>query len=356
MDTLTHALSAMLVARASRPATLRQGQLSLPARSWAGFFAGAFPDSDFIAMLFGTTTYLHYHRGITHSLILMPLWAGLLAWLFSLLSRRRYSWRAFYEVCLLGILVHIFGDVITNYGTMVFAPFSRYKLALSTTFIIDWYFSGIIVLGLLFSYTSKHYKKQFALAGFCLLLGYVLAQSWWRHMAKQEVARGMPRAILQHATAHILPQPVSPFNWKLVLALPDRYYVRYINLFRDKPAKVSADANFLARIDALYLPRRDDNWQRISRYGPAATQNLAQRIWAAPAMAELREFMQLPAVQQVQTSAQATCVWFADQRFVLRGLRAPFMFGGCKDKANGKITIMHMADDKPQALNASPFR
>ena len=32
--------------------------------------------------------------------------------------------------------MHIFSDVITSYGTIVLAPCSDYKLALSTTFII----------------------------------------------------------------------------------------------------------------------------------------------------------------------------------------------------------------------------
>lgn len=350
MDTLTHALSAMLAARASQSAVTKPGQLSLTARSWAGFFAGAFPDSDFIVMLFGTSTYLNYHRGVTHSLILMPLWAGLLAWLFSLFSRGRYTWRAFYGVCLLSLGVHIFGDVITNYGTMVFAPFSDYKLSFSTTFIIDWYFTGIIVLGLIASFISKQYKRHFALAGFSLLMCYVLAQAGWQRMAREAAYASIPHKILDQATLAVLPQPVSPFNWKIVVATPDRYFVRYLNLYRHTAKTSRATDNIFQRADALYLPRDEINWEMIPRFGIGPVQAMARRIWQEPAMADIRHFMQLPAVQRVDYLPEYNCVWFADQRFVLRNLRSPFMFGGCETKDGKQRKILRLVDDKPEPL------
>lgn len=351
MDTLTHALSAMLVARASQPKVTKPGQLSLSTRSWTGFFAGAFPDSDFILMLFGTDSYLKYHRGITHSILMMPLWALLLAWLFSILSRGRYSWRAFYVTCLLSVFIHIFGDVITNYGTMVFAPFSDYKLSFSTTFIIDWYFSGIIVLGLISSFISRQYKRHYALAGFSLLMCYVLAQAWWQRMAREEAYATLPGQILKTGKVHVLPQPVSPFNWKIIAATPDRYYVRYLNLFRRTAKTSRATDNIFQRADTLYLPRNEVHWEVIPRYGIGPVQVIAQRIWQEPAMRDIRHFMLFPAVQRTDYLPEYTCVWFADQRFVLRNLRSPFMFGGCESKDGKQRKIMHLVDDKPEPLN-----
>jgi len=47
----------------------------------------------------------------------------------------------------LSIGAHIAGDVITSYGTMLLAPLSDWRAAIGTTFIIDLWFSGIIVAG-----------------------------------------------------------------------------------------------------------------------------------------------------------------------------------------------------------------
>ncbi|MBI1424565.1 MAG: metal-dependent hydrolase [Gammaproteobacteria bacterium] len=351
MDTLTHALSAALAARATQASTTKPGQPSPTAHAWAGFLAGAFPDSDIIMLLFGHTAYLNHHRGITHSLVMAPLWAVLLAGIFSLLFRRRYSWRAFYEVSLLAILVHIFGDVITNYGTMIFAPFSDYKLALSTTFIIDPYFTGIIVLALLMGFFSKRHKRAIAQAGFGVLLCYVLAQGWWLRMARESVYASIPEQILRQAKVYVLAQPLSPFNWKAVVALPDRYLVKYINLFRHTEKTSRQTDNIFTHADALYLPVNDKRWEVIPRYGGGIVRPFAYRVWQAPAMADIRRFMLLPAVQNVQNPPGQNCVWFSDQRFVLRGIRAPFIYGGCAGTDGKKITIMRFADGKPVPLD-----
>ena len=233
---------------------------------------------------------------------------------------------------------------------MVFAPFSDYRLAFPTTFIIDWYFSGIIVLGLIASYSSKQHKRQFALAGFGMLLCYILAQAWWQRMARQEVYASIPHKILQEARIHVLPQPVSPFNWKLVVATPDRYYVRYLNLYRKSAIQAQATDSFIRRVDALYLPITDINWEVIPRFGIGPGQAMAHRIWQEPAMADIRHFMELPAVQRVDYLPEYNCVWFSDQRFVLRGLRAPFIFGGCESKDGKHRKILRLVDDKPAPL------
>jgi len=351
MDTLTHALSTMLAARASHPLPPKPGQMSLAARSWAGFFAGAFPDIDFIAGFAGITAYLNYHRGITHSLLMIPLWALLLASLFSLLSRGRYEWRAFYGVCVLSLFVHIFGDIITAYGTMVFAPFSDYKLSFPTTFIIDPYFTGIILLGLILSFTLKRQAQKFALYGFAVLLVYVLAQSWWQNMAIKEAYTSIPVTKLDNAKVHALPQPVSPFNWKIIIATPEHYYVRYINLFRSEELHNSPQANIFSRANALYLPLQEIEWEVIPKFGVGPTQEIAQRIWQDDALADVRRFMLFPAVFRFEQAADYTCVWFADQRFVLGKIRTPFIFGGCEQHGTQKRRFFRWQDEHPVPLS-----
>ncbi|MDW8468106.1 MAG: metal-dependent hydrolase [Burkholderiales bacterium] len=69
----------------------------------AGFLACAFPDLDFVAGFLGPVEYLRYHRGVTHSLVLLPLWALALAWLLAKLLREPGGWRALYGVCALAI-------------------------------------------------------------------------------------------------------------------------------------------------------------------------------------------------------------------------------------------------------------
>ena len=56
MDTLTHALSGALLARATTPSALPSR--AIPRRVAAGFFACAAPDLDFVIGFFGPVEYL----------------------------------------------------------------------------------------------------------------------------------------------------------------------------------------------------------------------------------------------------------------------------------------------------------
>ena len=58
------------------------------------------------------------------------------------------AFRAYLVIAALGVGMHILGDLITSFGTMIYAPLSDARPALSATFIIDLWFTGIILAGL----------------------------------------------------------------------------------------------------------------------------------------------------------------------------------------------------------------
>src|SRR5687768_7449329 len=103
MDTLTHALSGALIARATAPRSPTISTLPVGRRMWVGAAAAAFPDLDFITGYLTPLAYLHHHRGITHSLILLPLWAALVALIFAAVWRFRLPWRAYLGIAAIGI-------------------------------------------------------------------------------------------------------------------------------------------------------------------------------------------------------------------------------------------------------------
>src|SRR5512134_793452 len=96
LDTLTHALSGALLARATAPADAPPR--SIPRRVAAGFFACAAPDLDFVLGFVSPLVYLEQHRGPTHSLLLLPFWALLLSWALAKILREQRGWRALYGV------------------------------------------------------------------------------------------------------------------------------------------------------------------------------------------------------------------------------------------------------------------
>jgi len=348
MDTLTHAISGMLVARASHR---EQDTISLTLRSWVGFLVGAFPDIDFMAGYFGISAFLEYHRGITHSVLMMPIWALVLAWVMSQLTRlttkQDHHWKNFYVLCLLALGIHIFGDVITAYGTEVFSPISNYRLSFPSTFIIDLYFSGIILVAILLSVFIKRHAKNISLAGLGVLLGYILLQNYWMHQALEDTYAHVPVKHLKVKKINAIPQPLSPFNWKIIVETEDKYYLRYVNIHRDKVKQAEKQDGMLKRVDALYTQKNFYNWTVVNKFGVGPIQELAKEIWQHDRMNTVRRFMEYPAVQRLEQWEEATCVFFSDQRFVLGDIRAPFIFGACQHNETKEMKFLRWKDGGP---------
>ena len=346
MDTLTHALSGALLARATEPKAPRTDQLPRRLRMWIGFWAAAFPDSDFIMSFVNPLTYLALHRGITHSVILLPIWALGLAFLFMVIVRRRYSVTAFVGVCALGIGIHIAGDVINAFGTMIFAPFSMWRAQIATTFIIDPFFTAIIVAGLIASMRWKVTRAP-AVIGLAVLTAYVGFQAILHRRAVAVGNAYIAAHRLESAQAHAIPQPLSPFNWMVVLEQPHGYHLAYVSLLRKETTPQSpADASWFRSLSASYLPVKDAQWQPVLRYGAVdADRDLAEAAWNSDVLAPYRHFALFPALYRMDHVPGRTCVWFNDLRFAVVGRTMPFRYGSCRDGVNGPWKVHRLTSD-----------
>jgi inner membrane protein len=330
MDPLTHALSGALVARATARRLPHANDLSMPRRIVAGFVAAVAPDIDFLFGYVSPTFYLVTHRGITHSVLLLPLWALALAWLMSRIARDRRGFAPWVGICALGIGVHILGDLITSFGTMIFAPLSSARFALGTTFIIDLWLTGIIVAGLVASWLWRRSRLPASVA-LAVLCGYVVLQGLAKHEAEQFGERYARERQLRDARVAVHPRPVSPFNWTVFVTAGDGIALSHVNVARaEVKAATTADSGFIARLDAAYRPLGDARWEQRTRFGMTPEeQALARSAWGSDALTVFRWFADVPSFDGV--TAGSTCVWFRDLRFETPGRDAiPFQFGACR--------------------------
>ena len=272
--------------------------------------------------------YLLTHRGMTHSLVLLPLWAFVLAWVLAKILREQGGWRALYGVCALALAAHIAGDLITSFGTMVLAPLSDWRAAIGTTFIIDLWFSGIIVAGLVFS--AVFYRSRIpAAAASVALAGYVGFQFIQKENALDFGAQYAAAMGLKDARITVHPRPVSPFNWTVFVSDEEAHRFSHINLVRTEPRRYVPGDGFVARIDAPYLPVEQAIWVTRPRYGQTDTA-LIRQAWNSGDLAFFRWFAALPAFDGL--SEGSTCVWFTDLRFLTPGRESmPFRYRVCRE-------------------------
>src|SRR5215470_11054502 len=182
MDTITHGIAGALIGKAifggedlfgpsTRVLTLQDKNGSedpSPHKvnrsridTWALMLGAIFPDSDVLRDILSHDRLLvvTWHRSITHSLLMLPLWALLLAGI----TRAFTSWRkweapsfallsAIYAV---GILSHILLDLVTTFGTMIWSPLRWSRPAWDLIFIVDFTFTGILLIPQLLAWVHR---------------------------------------------------------------------------------------------------------------------------------------------------------------------------------------------------------
>lgn len=273
--------------------------------------------------------YLLTHRGVTHSLILLPAWALLYSWILSKLLREPGGWRALYGVTTLALGAHIAGDLITSFGTIVFAPLSDWRAAIGTTFIIDLWFSGIILAGLVFSAIFRRSRVP-AVAASIVLCGYVGFQYVQKERALEFGAEYAKSMALRDARVTVQPRPVSPFNWTVFVSDDEAHRFAHVNLLRKEARRYQPGDGFIARIDTPYLPLEQAVWVTRRRYGETE-RDMIRDAWNAESLAFFRWFAALPAFDGM--SEGSTCVWFTDLRFLTPGREGmPFRYRVCRDR------------------------
>ena len=133
--------------------------------TWSLMLGAIFPDSDVLRDLFSHDRLLvvTWHRSITHSLVLLPLWAMLLAGLTrALTSWRKWeapSFAASSGIYAVGILSHILLDLVTSFGTMIWSPLKWSRPAWDLLFIVDFTFTGILLVPQLLAWVYSHPGK-----------------------------------------------------------------------------------------------------------------------------------------------------------------------------------------------------
>ncbi len=327
MDTLTHTIVGAAVARATAAKTEREERLPVRIRVLVGGLAAAFPDIDFFTRWIDPLSFISdWHRAETHSFVMLPVWAAMLGLVCAWITGRRHHWREFTFICGLSIFSHILTDLITSWGTQIFAPLSEFRASWGVTFIIDPYFTLIVLVGLIAALLRG--SRVPAQAGLAVLVGYIglqAAMKWQAHSIGEQYrdANGWPQA-----SVYTMPQPFSPFHWKIIISEGERYHMTYLDLAADvrKPAPDTNNASLLHAI-YYYRPKEQLIWSKYSRYG---NDTAVKAVWNDSALEPYRRFASHPALYRIDNTGTNNCVWFMDLRFTIPQLIPPFRYGMCK--------------------------
>ena len=168
MDTITHGIAGALIGKAvfrgedmfaSHP--MNRGRVI----TWSLMLGAIFPDSDVVRDFFSSDKLLMitWHRSITHSLLMFPVWTLLLAGITRAFAKWRKweapSFASLIAIYAVGILSHILLDLVTSFGTMIWSPLEWSRPAWDLIFIVDFTLTAILLVPQLLAWVYANPEK-----------------------------------------------------------------------------------------------------------------------------------------------------------------------------------------------------
>jgi len=233
VDNLTHSLTGALAAKVIETTFPELAEESRK-KFWLLVGSANIPDIDVVLGLLGDPIFAsQHHRGLTHSLLFAPILALLPAMIFFKLGKLK-NFGTLWVCGLIGILLHIFFDLITPFGTQLFAPFSTARFSLDMMFIIDPFFTGVLGLTLLFGKIFKPRRRPFLFGGIFFVALYLLIEVINHHRAYQRIEAALQRDNIAATKISAFPQPLSIFRWMGLAQTPDGVAQTFFLLFDDE--------------------------------------------------------------------------------------------------------------------------
>jgi inner membrane protein len=249
--------------------------------------ASNLPDIDIITMFSGTAAYIDLHRGITHTLMGVPVLALLLAAAMSLFTGK--FWRT-YAVALIAMATHPLLDYANTYGLRPFLPFDGTWYYGDVLFIIDPYIDLVLLLGIVVGQRKPNARRMTAWLSIAIVVAYIGMRTELHAMAASKLAATAAR-IPGVVKSAVFPTIFDPLRWEGIIETKTSVSKIHVHALRGP-----ADADELVSMDL----------------GPPS--EIVTRASTARSAATLLRFARFP-VTRVERLPPGYRVTFLDFRF-----------------------------------------
>ena len=198
-----------------------------------GFLLGILPDFDVVSILFGDWASLKYHRGPSHSLIVLFLLTFPVAKFFTWLSKEPSSYNNWLKISFWALMTHPLLDWCTTYGTPLFWPLSNARFANDAISIIDPIYSLPLLLATFSYYFIKKFstRKNFALIAIFLSTLYLVWGYGNSVVAINKAKQNLSRQGIIPIEVRATPTFLNTLVWRVIAKLSsDDFMITYLSI------------------------------------------------------------------------------------------------------------------------------
>ncbi|MGC8793504.1 MAG: metal-dependent hydrolase [Bryobacteraceae bacterium] len=235
MDPLTHFLTGIVLSRAGLNRVSPQARWVVPLAAMA-------PDVDVVASIWGSETYLAWHRQWTHSLAALPLVAALPVALAAAVCRRRALWWRTWLAALPAVALHDGLDLFNSYGVRLFLPFSKAWISWDLFAIVDLWLWSVLLLAVLGPMLGSLVSREIGARGGAgrsaafLALAFLIAWGGLRWLLHARAMEMLESRIYQGEVARriaALPSAANPLLWRGIVETSAFYAIAEVNLLEE---------------------------------------------------------------------------------------------------------------------------
>ncbi len=212
-------------------------------QSFFTFFFGLLYSLFFAGLLVGT----YYSQSIVMAIMTLGMGLGFISLYKSLRStivdreKKNYevSMKAFTLMYFLAFLTHWLIDACTAYGTQIFEPFSRYRVAFNNISIVDPLYTVPMILGLMIAIfsKSKKNKKIWNYIGISIATLYMASTFYSKSLINEVVLDNLKKQGIEYNQYITYPTIFNSILWQTTVETDSFFYYGYYSLW-DKDNKM----------------------------------------------------------------------------------------------------------------------
>ncbi len=143
------------------------------------------PDFDYAFKLKGKSTYYKKHRGFSHSLPMIPLWAVLISICFLPIYSLEYVLHLF-AWTYLAVTIHVITDLFNIHGTQMLRPITSKWISFDAVPLFDTFVAIMHGVGFILVLTGSHPGSTFLLI-YSGILVYYFFRLFWSYRIKKNI-------------------------------------------------------------------------------------------------------------------------------------------------------------------------
>lgn len=199
-----------------------------------GAVGGTLPDLDAFVDHGDAILNMTLHRAESHSLIVLTLFAPLLAWIVSRVHGEAALFRRWWLAMWLVLITHPLLDTMTVYGTQLLRPFSDYPFGVGSIFIIDLAYTLPLIVGVVAALRLKTARGlAWNAAGLVLSTLYLAWSVGAQHHAAQVARASLEAEGIAAEGLLVTPAPFNTVLWRFVATTPTQYREGFYSLLDD---------------------------------------------------------------------------------------------------------------------------